>query len=355
MQILYIGNVNSIHYKRIKKSLLNRFDIIDALSFPYTESYFNKFISLIISFKSLFTIKYDVIHIHYLGYLSIFPIFFFPDKCVLTIYGSEILYLNKKGIRKLIILELLKRVKYITLPTKVMLSQANEIYIRDYILLPLGLPVNNFSVHKNIKDLEIFVKLKFNKLVNYRINNSPKIILGSARALKYIYGLDIAIKSIFILKNKGFNIELRIAGCGVEFVNLSHMIQKLNLSENIIFYGNLNEDEMKYFYSEIDIYLCPSRSESYGVSVLEASSFGLPIIASDVGGLPELIENNINGFLVEVNNEIAISNCIQHIVNDLSYDNYRNICINAYHNVLNNHSFDNATLSFQKIYSNFIY
>ena len=66
----------------------------------------------------------------------------------------------------------------------------------------------------------------------------------------------------------------------------------------MIFYGVVGLEELRRFYSEADIFVLPSRYEPFGIVFAEAMSFGLPIVATRVGGIPELVEDGENGFLV---------------------------------------------------------
>ncbi len=76
-----------------------------------------------------------------------------------------------------------------------------------------------------------------------------------------------------------------------------------------------DNNKMREFYNSLDLYICASSSESGPRPVLEASACGVPILTTDVGIIPELIDNNINGFIVDRNRD-AFVNKLKNIVNN---------------------------------------
>ena len=89
---------------------------------------------------------------------------------------------------------------------------------------------------------------------------------------------------------------LKVAGDGVEKQNLINLAANLDISELISFSGWIDNDDVPEFLSSLDIVVIPSRfeSESFGVAAVESLAMGKPTIVSNVGGLPEVVENNID-------------------------------------------------------------
>ena len=77
------------------------------------------------------------------------------------------------------------------------------------------------------------------------------------------------------------------------------------------------EDTMPYYYGS-DLLICSSFVEGLPISILEAMSVGLPIISTNVGGVDEQIDHGINGFLIETNNPLDLSNKIQYFIRRFS-------------------------------------
>jgi glycosyltransferase involved in cell wall biosynthesis len=113
------------------------------------------------------------------------------------------------------------------------------------------------------------------------------------------------------------NIILKIAGEGGMESALKNMATSLGISDSIKWMGRLEgKSKMTEFYHSIDILAMPSRRESFGMSAAEASATGLPVIASRVGGLPEVIEQGVNGILVEPENIQELAKAISSLAND---------------------------------------
>jgi|SRR3989344_3599336 len=132
--------------------------------------------------------------------------------------------------------------------------------------------------------------------------------VGAISELHKIKGLDTLLTawSKFIKKRQA---RLVIIGEGEEKTNLENMINKLGISDSVVFKGQV--DNARQFLSGFDIFCMPSRSEGMPYALLEAGLAGLPVIATSVGGIPEIIENGLNGILVPAENaEILFSSLI---------------------------------------------
>ena len=134
------------------------------------------------------------------------------------------------------------------------------------------------------------------------------------------------------------NVTFYLAGDG-EYRD--KIIPKLSKHKNFIWLGNLDyPNKIVEFLSEIDIFLLLSGLEGLGQSVIEAMIMKKPVIASNSGGLPEIIQDGINGYLVEVGdhekiifliNEILTKpkitkKIIENVENDIEKFSWENIC-----------------------------
>src|SRR3989344_4063814 len=120
-------------------------------------------------------------------------------------------------------------------------------------------------------------------------------IVGTIAELHRIKGLDILLTawSKFIRKHPA---RLLIVGEGEERKNLENMAHNLGISGSVNFKGFV--DNARSLLSSFDIFCMPSRSEAMPYTLLEAGLAELPVIATPVGGIPEIIESGINGVLV---------------------------------------------------------
>lgn len=173
---------------------------------------------------------------------------------------------------------------------------------------------NKISViHNAIRVEPIFSKVnaenelkKASPILRDRMNSlDPKktIVIGTVGELHHIKGYNYAIQAIAELiksdkiKKSGLNILFTIIGTGEEKDKLEKMIADLNLKDCVILLGYV-KDAYQYFKS-FDIFLLSSLSESFGYVLLEAGLASLPVVATAVGGIPEIIDDMQTGVLIQ--------------------------------------------------------
>lgn len=129
--------------------------------------------------------------------------------------------------------------------------------------------------------------------------------LGRLRKHK---GLDLLLKAIKQLLAEGKDVPyLVITGDGRERETLEQFVTDNNLTEHVGFVGNMLGKEKNWLLARCKFLIQPSRSEALGITVLEAMSYGKAVLATAVGGLPELVFSNQNGLLVETENVAALA------------------------------------------------
>lgn len=150
------------------------------------------------------------------------------------------------------------------------------------IYIPNGINLSKSSVKINVSD-------RASSIVH------PSIFYVG-RLIKF-KGVDILIDALYEVKKQIPEIHLYIAGAGCQLKRLERKSEILDLTENITFLGYLSEAEKEYFFSESDIFVIPSRYETFGIVVLEALARGTPVIASNVGGIPDILGYGEYGIL----------------------------------------------------------
>jgi glycosyltransferase involved in cell wall biosynthesis len=164
-----------------------------------------------------------------------------------------------------------------------------------------GNPLVNDDELKNKR--EIIKEFRNNKNENFSSKqNNYLLYFGRLSEEK---GVDVLIKAMLLI-NK--NIKLKIVGNGPEKENLKKITEKLKINNQIEFFGYKNQNELKEIIKNSLAVVTPSQwYENCPLSILEAFSFGKPVIASNLGGIPELIKNGGNGFLFEPGNAKDLS------------------------------------------------
>jgi len=148
--------------------------------------------------------------------------------------------------------------------------------------------------------------------------NTPIKLLSTARLIE-MKGLRYAIEAVSLLIKKGVNISYNIVGEGELKDELQALISHYNVTSNIKLLGWRDHEEVKKLLDESHIFLAPSitaeNGEKEGIpnAVKEAMAMGLPIVATYHSGIPELVENNISGFLVAERDSLDLSKKIEQL------------------------------------------
>lgn len=117
-------------------------------------------------------------------------------------------------------------------------------------------------------------------------------------------------------KKNGRKFILKIAGDGDLKNELIQLSKDLHISEDVVFTGMLNEAQLTDFLGSLDLYVHASLGETMSTAIMQAMSCRLPVIASDVPGIKNMIKNNETGILVPVKNEPALANAILSAINN---------------------------------------
>lgn len=126
-----------------------------------------------------------------------------------------------------------------------------------------------------------------------RLASGRPIVLGVAGRLEPIKGFAMAIHALARLAARGIDARLVVAGVGPERNILEELSAALSIEDRISFLGFV--EDMSTFYGEIDLFLCPSIREPFGLVCAEAMAFGVPVVCARVDGLPEVVEHEGSG------------------------------------------------------------
>jgi len=136
--------------------------------------------------------------------------------------------------------------------------------------------------------------------------------------------LDL-LEALAILKTRGVAVHALIVGEGTERAAIEKSRDRLGLQEFVTLAGH--DNDVKPYFAAADLYLMPSHSEGSPNALLEAMAGGIPAIASNVGGIPEMIVDGISGILLPPRNPEALANAIARLVENA--DEARRLAANA--------------------------
>jgi glycosyltransferase involved in cell wall biosynthesis len=110
--------------------------------------------------------------------------------------------------------------------------------------------------------------------------------------------------------------KLVIAGSGREEHNLSDQIRDLNITDSVSLLGGLAKEKVAQLMAAADIFVLPSKVESFGLSLLEASAAAVPVVCSNAGGIPEVFQDGFNALLYPPGDDDAMGRAIVHLIQD---------------------------------------
>ena len=140
--------------------------------------------------------------------------------------------------------------------------------------------------------------------------------LLSVGRLELVKGHSILLHALAELRRRGLSLELKIIGDGSRRPHLERLSRKLGLGDSVIFAGAVGQNEIPSLYMEADIFCVPSLGEGGPVVAMEAMAVGLPIVASNTGGIPELVEHGVTGLLVPPGHPRALADGIERLIRD---------------------------------------
>jgi glycosyltransferase involved in cell wall biosynthesis len=154
-------------------------------------------------------------------------------------------------------------------------------------------------------------KSKIKESLRIREDEFIAAIVASLRQKK---GHEHAFKAVKAIARAGDKVRLLILGDGERKIFLQKCAEQLSVSRNLVWLGYQNDP--RKFLSVSDALIVPSIAESFPISILEALAMGKPVIASRVGGIPEVISDGLNGFLFEPKDVLSLVEKLQKLIRD---------------------------------------
>lgn len=143
-------------------------------------------------------------------------------------------------------------------------------------------------------------------------------------------------------------VELQIVGTGPYETTLRRMVDFFGLSERVKFLGFIPNEELPNYYRRSDIFVLPSETESFGLVFAEAMSCGLPIAASNVGGIPETVRDGVDGLLCPPGDPWRLRENIVRLIE--SVDTRRKISISQRRRILENYPWGHIAARYADVY-----
>ena len=360
MKIIFLGEATSIHTIRwvnslsekgievILVSLKGEVDIIGKINDNVKVIYLpfgtkiGYYLNVFALKKIISKEKPDLINAHYasgygtLGRLSGF------NKKLLNVWGSDVYdFPNESKLKKRIIEKNLKNYTAIA-STSYCMAEETKKYLKnkskEIFITPFGV------------DTEKFKNLNIEKKEN-------EITIGIVKTLTEKYGIEYLIKAIKELENildieNYKKIRLLIYGKGELKNKLEDLTKELQIEDKVIFKGYISNEDIPKVLNEMDIFVVPSINESFGVAAVEAMACEIPVIASSVGGLKEVIIDKETGYLVPKKDYKEIAKYLKKLILDKNLRIY--LGKNGRKRVLENYDWNSNVNYMIKIYKEII-
>ncbi len=284
--------------------------------------------------------KVDIIHSHWLipsGLVGAICKKVCKRPLVVTIHGSDIFPFRKGSLKHLLRL-VLKSCDACTANSQATASAAQEItdVQQKLAVIPMGVDLNRFHPDEPGFATDKPLILSVGRLINWK-------------------GVDYLIRAMPLVLEQLPEARLVICGDGPERANLERLASELSLTGNVVFEGSVPNSRLPDYYRTASVFVLPSiviestgETEALGVVLLEAMACGKPVIGSNVGGIPDIIEDGWNGFLVQQKSPEELAD---RIVRLLSSDELRHrFSENALQTVRERFSWEAVTDRFGEIY-----
>lgn len=139
----------------------------------------------------------------------------------------------------------------------------------------------------------------------YNIRENEILLLLVSR-LTLEKNIEFLFSAVIEILKTNKKLKFLVVGEGDLFLNLKKAISKVGLEKQVIFAGMVAKEEIKNYYAAADIFVYASKSETQGMVISEAMYMGLPIVAVNATGVKNLVENNLNGFLVPERKDVFV-------------------------------------------------
>lgn len=190
---------------------------------------------------------------------------------------------------------IIKKVDTISVPSGFLREVFKKAFDIDAVIVP------------NIVDLHQF---------KFRERNPVRPRLLTTRNLEKIYNVACVIRAFYKVHNRFPESTLGIVGEGSERRELEQLVAELGLNNSIKFYGRVEHAKIQTLYDQYDIYVNASNVDNFPGTILEAFASGLPVVSTNAGGIPYIVQNWKTGLLVDMNDCDALADNIIQLLHD---------------------------------------
>lgn len=258
--------------------------------------------------------------------------------------------ISKKGLTSFFRNLIIKKADVITAISKYLADYAKRINPKaEIIIIPNGVDIENFSRKFSGSEIDS-LKQKLG------IKPEDKVIMSASRPV-YKNGLDLLIRAVALLsKNLDNKVKLVLVGDDPLFDKsrknkLKRIAEELGIESNVLFSGIISHADLPLYFNMSDVFVRPSRSEGLGNAFLEAMAAGLPVVGTNVGGIPDFLEDKKTGFFTTLDPE-DIASKIKFVLENSELK--KQVISNASVLVKEKYDWDNIAEQFHNLYNKYL-
>ncbi|HPX96398.1 MAG TPA: glycosyltransferase family 4 protein [Brevefilum fermentans] len=251
----------------------------------------------------------------------------------------------------------LKRWSYYRLVHEI---EKRKLPLLDGIIANSKYTLENISNTYSIQSSKLYLCYKSVDLHRYRkiaLQNLSKTVSASNPQILFVGGnmqrkgiMDL-IKAITLVRNSFPGLKVIIAGKDKFIPNYKKICESLGIASFFKFLGWVSQEDLLSLYKTSTMFIMPSLTEALGVVFLEAMAAGIPVIGTNIGGIPEIIDHESNGLLVPINSPIDLAKAISKMITDTKL--YSSMAVNGIETA-KRFSVEQMMRCTEKIYNHFV-
>lgn len=259
-------------------------------------------------------IRPDIVNVHYASGSGTLGRWILNVPYVLNVWGADVYDFPKKSqLHRWLVCGNLTRADVVASTSQVMADWVRSLCpsLGSIVVTPFGVDTAHFAPKSSKRSPAATI-------------SEERLLVGTVKRLARKYGIDTLLHAFRILVDKlershpalSRTLELRIVGDGPERLSLENLAADLDIHTRTTFAGHVPHVRISQELALLDIFCALSRkdSESFGVAAIEASAVGLPVVVSDVGGLPEVVIDGETGIIVPKDDPEAAAGALEKLV-----------------------------------------
>jgi len=316
-----VGLNCQVHVVTSTRNSRNSLKIVEGVRIHNLNS-FHSFLPFFVQ-KVIKTVKkhqIDVLHAHFTlpgGLIGVITRKITSKPLVVTAHGYDITCIRNLGYGLICNPFLRKIVKKTLKSVDKVIAVSKSVKKR---IIQLGIRDNKIKIIYNGVDLKRFCQsreiLERSNILKHKNNWTHKRILLNVGSLVPVKGQKYSIEAMRDVIKEFPDSMLLICGAGPLKKPLHELVKRFDLQDYVKFMGEIRREDMPLYYAIADVFLLSSLIEGHPISLLEAMAYSKPIIASEVGGIPEIITTGRTGLLVEKQSPKKLAQAICMVLRD---------------------------------------